>query len=107
MDSDGDLDIGLVILHRILKQLVCDVGDGVFDLILASLESGQGAVGGQKCSHVVAQKIGGQSVIPPTGTQGGARGRECQRQVFTLAGSFSVVIEGLAHHHCVVFSSSS
>ena len=34
MDSDRDLDIGLVILHRILKKLVCDVSDGVFNLIL-------------------------------------------------------------------------
>jgi len=47
MDSDGNVDIGLVILHRVLKQLVCDVGDGVFDLILPSRRAGRAPLAGR------------------------------------------------------------
>ncbi len=99
MDSDRNIDVPFVILHRILEKLIGDVGHGVLDLIPPAADGSLSAIRRKECSHVVAEKIRRQAVIAPTRPQRGVGRRERQRQVFAFAGSFFVAAEGLAVCH--------
>src|SRR5260370_1342621 len=66
MDSDRDIEMVVVKLHRILKKLVRDVCYGVFNLVLLALDCRSNAIRREECSHIVAQEIRGQTIVTPT-----------------------------------------
>src|SRR5580658_8814957 len=104
MDSYRNINVPVMIFHRILQKFVGNIGHSVPNFSLEPFRARSTTVGGKECRYVITQEVGGQPVVAPTRAKGSAERRESQRKILTpFVRLLVAVAEGLASFRHVLY----